>query len=696
MKSLRRGRAELFARQKPGRATPHAASTNGRVTEHTDVVPGESDAALARHIIEHAPVLLFAVDPEGILTLSHGGLVGSWGLRNGEAVGLHMDTVYPDAPDLRDRFMQALTGRQGHEVVRVGARTLDVWYGPRRDASGAVVGVLGLVCEIDEADRATALQTQQMSVLLRILHGASVEESLQAVVSLVEAGAPDIRCDMLVPDPLVPPAESDARWSLPVVTDAGATVGCVVGRPEAPRAPTGTERSMLTLGAQLAAIVIERARGRERQASAVLRDPLTGLLCRSQLLQTLDEMIRERRAPALLFCSLDRFKRINDSLGFAFGDRVLAAVAARLRSTVREHGVVARVGGDEFVVLLGGMTDGAEVEQMTRRVLSRVIAPIAIDGRRLLTTLSVGVALPDVDDTAADLLRRGDVAMSQAKLRGRARYVVARRSTDSNSALRLLELESGIRTALEHDELCLAFQPVVRCDTGRVAFVEALVRWRHPERGLVPPGVFLPVAEDAGLLGAIDRWVLIDACRQVAGLAVGDTAIPPVVSINLAGLPFDALQIVPQILDDARDAGLTPQQLIVEVTEQLLGAEEGGAVAAFERLRAHGVRIAIDDFGTGYSSLNRLKSLPVDVLKVDRSFVEGLGDEPEAGALLDAIITMGHALGMEIIAEGVETARQFAEVRRLGCDMAQGYHLARPAPFDDLGVPEITAPGRRR
>jgi diguanylate cyclase (GGDEF)-like protein len=685
MNSLRRGDAELVAQQS-GRASPRAASTNGRSADGFDHDLGESDAELAQRIIDRAPVLLFAVDPDGILTLWHGGLVSSWGLRNGEQVGLHMDTVYPDAPDFRDGFMQALAGEEGRAVVRVGARTMDVWYGPRRDATGAVTGVVGLVSEIPSADRATALQTQQTAVLQRILLGASLEESLQGIVTLVEAGAADVRCRVLFPDPLAPSATGDGRWGVPIVADGGETAGCIVGRPRAPRPPTAEEYGLLTLGAQLAAIVIERDRGRERLTSAVLRDPLTGLLCRSQLLQTLDQMVRERRPPALLFCSLDRFKLINDSLGFRFGDRVLSAVAARLRSTVRGTGVVARVGGDEFVVLLDGMADSVEVEQMARQILSRVIAPMAIEGRRLLPTVSIGVALPDPDDTATDLLRRGDAAMSQAKRRGRERYVVARRSADSNSALRRLELESGMRVALERNELCLRFQPVVRCDDGRVALVEALVRWEHPDRGLVPPAEFLPVAQDAGLLGAIDRWVLTEACRQMAAGADHDAVTPPVISVNLAGLPFDEMQIVPRIVNVVRNAGLMPEQLIIEVTENLLGAEEGMAVAAFERLRVHGVRIAVDDFGTGYSSLNRLKSLPVDLLKVDRSFVQGLGDDPEASALLDAIVTMGHALGMEIIAEGVETATQFGEVCRLGCDMAQGYHLAGPAELSDLGV----------
>jgi diguanylate cyclase (GGDEF)-like protein len=671
--------------QEFGRVSPHGASINGRSTDGSDRELGDSDAALAQCIIERAPVLLFAVDPDGIMTLWHGGLVSSWGLRNGEHVGLHMDTVYPDAPDFRDRFARALAGEEGRDVIRVGARTMDVWYGPRRDATGAVTGVVGMVAEISSAHRAIALQTQQTAVLQRVLLGASLEESLQGIATLVEADAADIRCDLLIPDPLMPLPAADGRWSVPIVVDAGATAGCIVGTPPTPRPPTAAEYGLLTLGARLAAIVVERDRGRERVTSGALRDPLTGLLCRAQLLQTLDQMACQRRLPALLFCSLDRFKLINDSLGFRFGDRVLSAVAARLQSTVRGTGVVARVGGDEFVVLLDGV-DGAEVEQMARQILSRVIAPMAIEGRRLLPTLSIGVALPDPEDTATDLLRRGDAAMSRAKRRRGERYIVARRSADSNSAMGRLELESGMHVALERNELRLCFQPIVRCDSGRVALVEALVRWQHPDRGLVPPAEFLGVAQDAGLLGVIDRWVLTEACRQLAGGTNPDAVTPPVVSVNLAGLPFDEAEIVPAILNDIRAAGLMPEQLIIEVTENVLGAEESGAVAAFERLRAHGVRIAVDDFGTGYSSLNRLKSLPVDLLKVDRSFVQDLGDEPEASALLDAIVTMGHALGMEIIAEGVETATQFAEVCRLGCDMAQGYHLAGPAALSELGM----------
>jgi diguanylate cyclase (GGDEF)-like protein len=643
---------------------------------------GDVDAVLARSIIDQAPMLLFAIDPDGVLTLSEGGLMTALGLVNGESVGLHQDTVYPDAPDFRDRFARGLAGEQGHDIVRLGSRMLDVWYGPRRDASGTVTGVIGVAREVSTGDHASALQTRQITILRRILQGTSLGESLQAIRMLVEMGASDLDCEVLVPDPLVP-AAVDKLWSVQIVSDAGEVVGSMVGRPAQPRPPTAEERSLLALSAQLAVIAIERDRNRERSTNAEVRDPLTGLPCRAQLLRTLDRLIGERVPPALLFCSLDRFKLINDSLGPDFGDRVLSAVGARLRATVRDPEMVARVGGDEFVVLLTGTLSGAEVEQMARRILSRVITPMAINGRRLLTTMSIGIALPHAEDTAADLLRRGDAAMSQAKNRRRERYVVHQRSTDGNAALSRLELESQIRSAVDRGELRLHFQPIVRCDNGRVALLEALVRWQHPQRGMIPPGEFLPAAEEAGLLSAIDRWVLIEACRQVG--SASDKATPPVVSVNLAGLPFDTLEIVvPQILDDASAAGLAPEQLIIEVTENLLGAEEFGAVDAFERLRAHGVRIALDDFGTGYSSLNRLKSLPVDVLKIDRAFVEGLGDEPEASALLDAIITMGHALGMEIVAEGVENGTQLAEVQRLGCDMAQGYYLGRPMPLSDL------------
>ena len=679
--SVRRGRAEASDRLAvAGRLSAHVAGSNG----HFALGPDDHGAAFVREVVGHAPVMVFAVDPDGVITFAEGGLMEAVGLRDGEAVGLHLETVYPDAPEIADRFERALAGEESRTVARHGDWNLEVWYRPRYDESGRIIGVLGIASEIDHTLRAMALRGHQTAVLDRVIHGTSLEERLRAIAVLVENGADDLRCDLLIPDPLLP-ATGAPGWTSPIVNDRGVVIGSVAGRPGTPRPPSAEDRRLLALAAHLAAIVLERDRTRERGAGAVMRDALTGLPSRAQLLDTLDGMVAAGLPPALLFCDLDRFKLINESLGPAFGDRVLLAVAARLRSTVREVDVVARAGGDEFVVLLTGDIDGEGVEEMARRVLSRVITPMAINGRHLLTTVSIGVALPHHDDTAADLLSRGDVAMSRAKERGRKRYVVQRRTTGGNGALRRLEIETGIRFALERDELRLHFQPIVRCDSGLTASFEALVRWQHPDHGIVGPDAFLPVAKEADLLDAVDRWVLREACRQVGGCPDVPTASPrPVVSVNFAGMPFDESHLVHHVLDHGRSTGLLPEQLIIEVTEEMLAAEEGGAVAAFERLRAHGVRIAIDDFGTGYSSLHRLKSLPVDVLKVDRSFVQGLGDEPEASALLDAIVTMGHALGMEIVAEGVETAAQLDEVKRLGCDMAQGHYFARPAPLADL------------
>jgi diguanylate cyclase (GGDEF)-like protein/PAS domain S-box-containing protein len=682
MNSVRRGRADTFDRQAVAAPTsPHAAPGNGRFSEGAD---RDGDAAFVRDVVDQAPVMVFAVDTDGIITFASGGLVEAMGLRNGEVVGLHLETVYPDAPDVADRFKRALDGEESRTVARHGDWNLEVWYRAYCDDDGTVVGVIGIASEINESYRALALHSHQTSVLHRILHGTSLEESLRAIHLLVETSASDLRCDLLIPDPLLPASEGDADWTLPVLTDHGAAVGSLVGRPGTPRPPSSEERSVLALAARLAGIVVERDHSRQHD-DAVLHDALTGLPGRAQLLDTLEGMVGAGVPPSLLFCNIDRFKLINESLGPEFGDRVLSAVAARLRSTVREVDLVARVGGDEFVILLTGIMASGEVEEMARRVLARVTAPMAINGRHLLTTVSIGVAVPHADDTAVDLLSRGDVAMSRAKERGRERYVVQHRTAEGNGALRRLEIETGIRFALERDELCLHFQPIVRCDNGQTASLEALIRWQHPDHGVVGPGAFLPVAKDAGLINAIDRWVLREACRQVATCRDMSTAPSrPVVSVNFAGMPFDEAHLVAHVLEYTAAAGLLPEQLIIEVTEEMLAAEEGGAVSAFERLRGHGVRIAIDDFGTGYSSLHRLKSLPVDVLKVDRSFVEGLGEEPEASALLDAIVTMGHALGMEIVAEGVETAAQLDEVKRLGCDMAQGYYFARPAPLDEL------------
>jgi diguanylate cyclase (GGDEF)-like protein len=680
--SVRRSRAEASDRLAvAGRLSAHVAGSNGRYAGGPD---DHGAGAFVREVVGHAALMVFAVDPDGIITFAEGGLMEAIGLRDGEAVGLHLETVYPDAPEIADRFERALAGEESRTVARHGDWSLEIWYRPRYDEAGRIIGVIGIASEINHAVRAMARRGHQTAVLDRVVHGTTLEERLRAIAVLVESSADDLRCDLLIPDPLLPSTAADG-WTSPIVNDRGVVVGSVAGRPGTSRPPSADDRRLLALAAHLAAIVLERDRTRERGAGAVMRDALTGLPSRAQLLDTLDGMVAAGLPPALLFCDLDRFKLINESLGPEFGDRVLLAVAARLRSTVREVDVVARAGGDEFVVLLTGDIDSEGVEEMARRVLSRVITPMAVNGRHLLTTVSIGVALPHHDDTAADLLSRGDVAMSRAKERGRKRYVVQRRTTGGNGALRRLEIETGIRFALERDELRLHFQPIVRCDSGLTASFEALVRWQHPDRGIVGPDAFLPVAKDAGLLDAVDRWVLRQACRQIGACPDAPTALPrPVVSVNFAGMPFDESHLVQHVLDYGRSTGLLPEQLIIEVTEEMLAAEEGGAVAAFERLRAHGVRIAIDDFGTGYSSLHRLKSLPVDVLKVDRSFVQGLGDEPEASALLDAIVTMGHALGMEIVAEGVETAAQLDEVKRLGCDMAQGHYFARPAPLADL------------
>ena len=675
-RSLRPGRADVLDRLVPAsRASRHGSGT--RVVDAHDATAAAAD--FVRAVVDQAPMMVFAVAPDGVITFAEGGLMAAMGLQHGEVVGLHLQTVYPDAPSLSERFARALAGEESRTTARHGEWNLEVWYRPQRDERGAIVGVLGIASEIDATQRAAALRGHQVATLLRVLHGASLRESLRALAVFVEASADGLRCDVRVPDPL--PADVDAQWTHPIVTDRGDTAGCIVGRPDTPRAPSADESSLLALAARLAGIAVDRGGDRERGQQGVARDPLTGLVSRTGLLRTLEGMISAGAPPALLFCDVDRFKLINDSLGPEIGDRVLSAVAARLRSTVREIDVVARVGGDEFVVLLPGVTDRPEVERAAHRVLARVAAPMAIADRHLLTTMSIGVALPHPDDRTADLLSRGDIAMSRAKEQGRERHVVLSRTPERSGALRRLEIQTGIRLALERDELRLHFQPIVRCDDGSTVSFEALVRWEHPEHGLVDPDTFVPVARDAGLLDAIDGWVLREACCQVgARVQPGGMPSRPAVSVNFAGLPFDASQLEQRVLAHLDAAGLSPQQLIIEVTEEMLAVDRG-AVDALERLRGHGVRIAIDDFGTGYSSLHRLKSLPIDVLKVDRSFVEGLGDDATASALLDAIVTMGHALGMEIVAEGVETAEQLAEVKRLGCDMAQGHHFAPPAPL---------------
>jgi diguanylate cyclase (GGDEF)-like protein/PAS domain S-box-containing protein len=397
-----------------------------------------------------------------------------------------------------------------------------------------------------------------------------------------------------------------------------------------------------------------------------------------RLEQALVHTARRQSKVGLLYLDLDNFKLINDGLGHQAGDELLAEAATRLRLCVREEDTVARLGGDEFVILLG-LTTEAEAVQAAERIEQQFMCPFRIGGHDFVVTVSIGIALSDSSqEPPGDLLRNADLAMYRAKAGGRARHVVFQASMQTDSLSRL-DLENDLRRAVERGELRVHYQPIVILDSGRVTEVEALVRWLHPTRGLLVPADFIHIAEESGLVVPIGQWVLEEACRQVAAWQVEFPVKPALmVSVNLSPRQFQQPMLVEQVSTVLRKTGLPPAGLKLEITEGAIMRDVEATIRTLRQLKELGVRIAIDDFGTGYSSLAYLKCLPLDILKIDRSFIKGIGHDPEDTAIVRAIIAMAKSLHLSVTGEGIETAEQAALLRGWACELGQGYFFGRP------------------
>jgi diguanylate cyclase (GGDEF)-like protein/PAS domain S-box-containing protein len=422
-------------------------------------------------------------------------------------------------------------------------------------------------------------------------------------------------------------------------------------------------------------------------------DSLTGLPNRNMFLGELDRNIaranRHGGEFAVCFLDLDRFKIINDTLGHSAGDELLKNMAERLRASVRVSDLVARLGGDEFVVLLHGDADVGDLSAIAQKLLYAVGESMTIQNCAFQVTGSIGISLYPTDGTdAATVLKHAEAAMYLAKNKGK-NNVQFYTAELANMAATRFEMESALRHALLRDELVLHFQPKVDMRTGRVHGLEALVRWLHPTRGLVPPGEFIPLAEELGLIVPIGRWVIREACRQIREWRDNGAAALPV-AVNLSARQFADNNLIRDISEALTAYGVAPYEFEVELTESVLMVDPERANDVLQQLHAMGVRISIDDFGTGYSSLSYLKRFPADTVKIDRSFICGLPGDGDDTAITQAVIAMAHTLGLRVVAEGVETNAQLALLRELGCDEAQGYLLGRPVPATELAgrVPE--------
>ena len=433
---------------------------------------------------------------------------------------------------------------------------------------------------------------------------------------------------------------------------------------------------------------VERKRSEAQLLHQALHDALTELPNRAMFLDhvelALERSARTGRRIAVLFLDLDRFKLINDSLGHRAGDRLLCLVATRLRGVTREVDMIARFGGDEFAILcdeVGGEEDAVIVSD---RVAEAIAAPFAIEGTEVFLTASVGIAIVAAgaasDVTADALVRDADAAMHRAKERGKSRHELFD-EVMRTTAVRRLETENMLHRALERREFVVHYQPTVALDNGEVQGVEALLRWQHPERGLVPPLEFVGTAEETGLIVPIGRWVLEQACADLTRWrelrATRGDRVPLSMAVNLSARQLVHSDLIAEVADAVARHSVPPQALVLELTESLVVGEDERTVEAFTALRALGIRLAIDDFGTGYASLASLKHFPADVLKIDRAFVAGLGRDSVDTPIVAAVIGLAHELGLVAVAEGVETHRQVQVLRRLGCDYAQGHLFSR-------------------
>ncbi len=429
--------------------------------------------------------------------------------------------------------------------------------------------------------------------------------------------------------------------------------------------------------------ITERKAFEEQLEHQAFHDALTALPNRALFLERVRHAMGRgrRRAPvAVLFVDIDNFKRVNDSLGHAAGDRLLVAFAARVGALLRREDTLARLGGDEFGILLVNARGTDDGVQLARRMEMALQEPFPSESGEIYATASIGIVTASDHASADELMRDADAAVYAAKSRGKAQHRVFERAMNADAAARL-QLEGDLRHAVERHELELHFQPIMELSTGNLAGFEALLRWRHPERGLLSPAVFVPLAEETGLIVPIGQWVLNQACRQARAWQEHHAGSGPLMmSVNISALQLQLANFTDQVRQALAESGVDPRSLQLEITESAMLADEAATIRVLHWLREQGIRLALDDFGVGYSSMAYLKSFPVDTLKIDRSFVSRLGADPEDTAIVRSLIALGKALRLTVSSEGVETAEQLEHLRSHACEHGQGYFFARPLP----------------
>jgi diguanylate cyclase (GGDEF)-like protein len=430
--------------------------------------------------------------------------------------------------------------------------------------------------------------------------------------------------------------------------------------------------------------ITDRKLAEERLHHDAFHDGLTGLPNRALFMDHVKLAIarmqrHEDQIFAVLYLDLDRFKVVNDSLGHMGGDQLLVGIARRLEYCLRPGDTIARIGGDEFTVLLEDIDGGHDVAQIAERIQQELSLPFNLSGREVFTTVSIGIALSSkAYERPEDILRDADTAMYRAKILGKARHETFDTGMHSQ-AIKLLQLETDLRRALDRKEFFVAYQPIMSLETGQLRGFEALIRWPHPERGLISPMDFIPLAEDTSMIVQIGEWVLREACQQMHKWHVIFPADPPIfMCVNLSVKQFSQQDLIDKVASILRETKLAPTSLKLEITESAVIENVETATKMLNQLRALGVQLAVDDFGTGYSSLSNLHRFPINTLKIDRSFISRMVENNENAEIVRTISGLAQNLGMDVVAEGVETREQLEILRSLGCQYGQGYFFSKP------------------